>query len=157
MGLKQMEVTEKAIGDYMFYLRPFPAFKAANISGDIAALVLPVVGALLPLFTQEGEIKDEEAMPALASGLSSLTGDQVERLVKKLIIDQNNVSVEGEATGGKPKILNMDLANEIFCGDVWGMYSLCWEVLKLNFGGFFGKLRDSRFGSLLESTAAAQK
>ena len=37
--MKQMEVTEKKIGDNTFYIKPFPAFVAVNISGDLASVV----------------------------------------------------------------------------------------------------------------------
>ena len=60
--------------------------------------------------------------------------------MKKLLVDHKNVSVEGEATGGDVKQLTLDLANEVFCGEIQDMYILCWEVIKLNFGGFFKKL-----------------
>lgn len=149
--MKRMEVTQKKIGEYTFYIKPFPAFTAANISGDLAALAAPMIGALAPLVGNEpkttGEavsgIMDtdiEDALPTITKAFSSLSGSQFERLMKKLLIDSENISVEGEATDGQTKIMSYDLANEVFCGELQDMFVLCFEVLKLNFGGFFKKL-----------------
>ena len=33
--MKQQETTQKTIGENKFYIRPFPAFRAANISGEL--------------------------------------------------------------------------------------------------------------------------
>ena len=35
MAMKQMEPTTVMIGGMSFYITPFPAFKAANISGEL--------------------------------------------------------------------------------------------------------------------------
>lgn len=155
--MKRMEVTEKKIGDYTFYIKPFPAFTAANISGDLAALAAPMIGALAPLMGNDTKttgdavsgIMDtdiEDALPVVTKAFSSLSGSQFERLMKKLLIDSENVSVEGEGVDGL-KIMNYDIANEVFCGELQDMFILCFEVLKINFGGFFKKL-GAQFGGL---------
>ena len=160
--MKRMEVFEKQIGDYTFYIKPFAAFTAANISGDVAALVAPMIGALSPLTrgTDGGQdassILDadvEDVLPSLSNAFSRLSGDQFERLMKKLLIDNKNVSVEGEATCGRAMLMDYDLANEVFCCEVQDMYLLCWEVLKLNFRGFFKKA-GALFGGLQGSIQA---
>lgn len=163
--MKQMEITRKVIGDNAFYIKPFPAFVAVNISGDLAAVLSPLLGGIATLFggtaaqAQSGEtdstnIMDmdvSEAVPVLANAFSSLSGDKFERLMKKLLIDYENVSVEGDATEGKTMRLTYDLANEVFCGDVQDMYILCFEVIKLNYSGFFKRL-GVQSGSLKELT-----
>ena len=40
--MKQLESREVTIGENKFYIRPMPAFKAANISGELANLVMPI-------------------------------------------------------------------------------------------------------------------
>ncbi len=160
--MKQMEVTEKKIGEYTFYIRPFPAFVAANISGELAALLTPMIGSLAPLAggamkenseqTSKSDVMDveiETALPAISNAFSSVSGDKFESLMKKLLINQKNVSVSGEATNGEVKELSLDIANEVFCGEVQDMYLLCFYVIKLNFGGFFKKL-GTQFGNLQE-------
>lgn len=148
--MKRMEVTEKRIGDNVFYIRPFAAFTAANLSGDLSTLVAPIISALAPLLEGiglddlEGErsIMDaemDEILPALSDALSTLSGDKIERLMRKLLVDNKNISYEDPGTGNAA-ILTADAANEIFCGELQDMYVLCWEVIKLNFKGFFKKL-----------------
>ena len=150
--MRQMEVTEKKIGDDTFYLRPFPAFTAANVSGDLAAVLTPLLGAAASVSgKKEGdggeEADDSDAAAALGSALSGLSGDQVEKVLRKLLTDHKNISVEAEATDWNVKPLTADLANEIFCSRLEDMLELCIEVVRLNYGGFFGKL-GIRFGSL---------
>lgn len=150
--MKRMDVTEKRIGENVFYLKPFPAFTAANISGELAALITPMVSGLAPLLGGKATAADimsvelEDAAPAITGAFSSLSGDKVERLMKKLLIENRNISVDNPENG-KTEILSMDLANEIFCGEVQDMFLLCFEVIKINFGGFFKKL-GAQFGDL---------
>ena len=152
--MRQMEVTRKVIGDNAFYIKPFPAFVAVNISGDLASVLSPLLGGIASLFggnAAQGQTTDtgasnimdmdvSEAVPVLASAFTSLSGDKFERLMKKLLVDYENVSVEGDATEGKTARLTYDLANEVFCGDVQDMYILCFEVIKLNYSGVFKRL-----------------
>ena len=165
-ALKQMEVIEKKIGDNTFYIKKFPAFTAVNISGELAAVLAPFIGGVAAVAGKgnaEAESGDnpvnildtdiEDAMPVFTQAFSNLSGDKFERLMKKLLIDHKNVSVEGETTDGEVKLLTYDIANEVFCGDVQDMFVLCFEVIKLNFSGFFKKI-GTRFGGL---TAALKK
>ncbi len=161
MSVKQMEVTEKKIGDATFYIRPFPAFVAANISGELSALIAPMLGGIAPLIggakVDENGVADlmdmqiEDALPAFSNAFSSLSGDKFERLMKQLLINHENISVECETTEGEVKRLTYDLANEVFCGEVQDMFILCFEVIRINFKGFFKKL-GNRFGLLQKIT-----
>ena len=99
------------------------------------------------------DVQVEDALPAVTQAFSSISGDKFERLMKKLLIDHKNISVEGESTEGEPKLLTLDLANEVFCGEVQDMYILCFEVIRLNFKGFFSKI-STQFGDL---TSLVQK
>ena len=141
-NLKQLETREVTVGENIFYIRPLPAFKAANMTGELAALVLPLVSGLAPLLSdvdteKEGDglldIKVEDAAPAIAGAFSSLAG--------------SNISVE--QPGEKVRLLTEDLANEVFCTDVQDMFILAFEVIRTNYNGFFKKLGD-RFGKVAE-------
>lgn len=141
-NLKQLETREVTVGENIFYIRPLPAFKAANMTGELAALVLPLVSGLAPLLSdvdteKEGngllDIKVEDAAPAIA-GLSSLDGDKVEKILKHLLIAGSNISVE--QPGEKVRLLTEDLANEVFCTDVQDMFILAFEVIRTNYNGF---------------------
>lgn len=154
--MKQQEAVRESIGDYNFYIRPFPALTAANMTGDLAGLVTPMLGALAPLVGKQlskedsnsnvMDIEVEDAAPAIAGAFSSLTGDKLENLMKKLLVNSKNISYEG-IDDEKPQLLTYDALNEIFCGNVQDMFVLAFKVIKLNYSGFFGKLT-SRFGSL---------
>ena len=151
LTMKQLETTKKVIGENTFYIRPFPAFVAAGISGELGSALGPIVGGLAPLVGgSKGnfmEMDIEKALPSVTSAFSTLSGDKVETLLSKLLTRYDNISVQGPATDGQVMRLTEDLANEVFCGEVQDMYILSFEVIKLNFKGFFEKL-GSQFGSL---------
>ena len=156
MTLKQTEVKQKTIGDYTYYIKPFAAFVSANLSGELAGLISPLLGALAPLLGEDdkdiGDIMEMDVSniaPAISAAFSTLSGDKIESLMKKLLVTNGNISLEGPITEGETVKLTYDLANEVFCGDVQDMFILCAEVIKLNFKGFFKKL-GGQFGSLRE-------
>lgn len=173
--MKRMEVIEKCIGGTKFYLKPFSAFYASNISGDLANLIGPILSAIAPAFgsfdmekakeavmngtTDEAELggimdaQIEEILPALSNALSCVSGEKIERMMMKLLISAKNISYEDDEDG-RPHILDRDAADEIFCGNLQDMYILCFEVIKINFRGFFSKL-GGRFGSLLDAFKGA--
>lgn len=159
--MKRMEVTEKTIGDSTFYIKPFGAFTATNISGELTAVLSPLLTGLTPLINASAEsdggesqnlmdMDVEKAMPPISSALSTLSGDKIERLVKRLLVEHRNVSVvNNDVTGGDAKLLTMDLADEIFCGEIQNMFALCIAVIKVNFNGFFKNV-GIQSGSLID-------
>ena len=40
--VKQAEVQEVQVGENMFYLRPFPAFKAVRMTGELSTIAGPI-------------------------------------------------------------------------------------------------------------------
>lgn len=157
MGLRQMEPKKVTVGGIDFYIKPFPAMKSANLSGELAAMLLPLFTALIPLLgksiTGEGkesesdngllDIEVEDAAPELGKAFSSLSGDKVELLLRKLLIVNKNIVVEipdEESGETEQTTLDEDTLNEIFCGEVQDMFILAFEVIRLNFNGFFKKV-----------------
>ncbi len=145
--MKQHETTEKKIGENTFYIRPFPAFTAANISGELISVLAPAVAGLAPLAMgadgSGGEVDIMNLDVASFSGaMSSISGDKVENLLKKLLTKHDNISVETE---DGVKHLDNDLANEIFCGSTQDMFILAVEVINVNYKGFFKKI-SGQFG-----------
>lgn len=152
--MKQMTPIIKEIGDNRFYIRPFPAFTAANMTGDLANMATPMLAAIAPIAVNALNSKKEgkkvldtdvaEMAPSLQGAFSGLSGDKLERLCRKLLVEHQNISVEmpGEE---KSKLLTADLANEVFCGDTQDMFVLMWHVIQVNFAGFFKKLA-AQFG-----------
>lgn len=151
MKLRQMEPKEVIVSGTRFYIKPFPAFKSANLTGELAAMLTPILSALAPLIDasakdkEEGSLMDidvKDAAPSIAKSFDGLSGDKVEMIMKKLLVQSRNIVVEisNEETGEtEQEILNEDLVNEIFCGEVQDMFILAFEVIRLNFNGFFKK------------------
>ena len=158
--LKQLEPVIEKIGVNTFAITPFPAFRAANLSGELASVLAPVMGALLPLAEgldvtknagnsseesgkNSGGLFDIDAHKAarVFSDCPEISGDKIETLMRKLLLG-GHITVEFEDENGRrhTEKLDSDLANEIFCGDVQDMFILCFYVIRLNFNGFFGKL-----------------
>ena len=155
--MKQLEPRTVTVGENKFYIRPLPAFKAANLTGELAALVLPIVSGLAPLLDKvdsgkEGkglmDLNIEDAAPAISGAFSSLSGDKLEAILKHLLIAGKNIAIE-TPDDENPTVLTEDLANEVFCEDVQDMFLLAFEVIRTNYNGFFKKL-GGRFGSLIE-------
>lgn len=142
MALKQVEPTVEKVGGNKFYITPFAAFKAANLTGELASVLAPLLGVLVPL-VNDGSLMDVDARKAAEAmaNCTAIDGCKLEKLLKKLLLG-GHITVEftnedGEEEGER---LNEDLANEIFCGDVQDMFVLSFHVIKLNFNGFFKKL-----------------
>jgi len=143
---------ERDLNGNRFYIRPFPAFAAANLSGEISSLIIPILASIAPAASKAGgdsvlDINVEDAAPALASGLSAVNGDRVESLLKKLLVKHGNISVELEGKDEAQR-LTEDLANELFCGDAQDMFILAFDVIKVNFSGFFVKLGSLSGGAI---------
>ncbi|MCI9009420.1 MAG: hypothetical protein HFI13_15180 [Lachnospiraceae bacterium] len=147
--LKQAKTTRATVGNMNFYIRPFSAFKAANITGELARVLAPVLGVLAPLISDKGNdiheesILDQDAGKAatVIANCPSINGDQLEKLMKELLLGGHiSLEIEGEDGNKDMDSLTLDLANEIFCGDVQDMFVLCYHVIRINFSGFFAKL-----------------
>lgn len=160
-SMKRQETTEFHIGEYTFYVRKFAAFYAANISAELTKTVAPVIGGIAPLLGGLGDQFDiekldmEQAGAALQTAFSQLTGEEFERVISKLLINDKNVSISGPLTEGNVRVMTKDDANEIFCGEVENMILLCVKVIELNYKGFFSKLA-ARFGNRIAILEAAE-
>jgi len=153
--MKLFETKTQQLGDVIFHVRPLPALTAANISGELFGTLLPALGSLAPMMGEKTDpaslldIDSAEAAKALAKGMSSISGDKLEYLLKKLLIQHRNISFEQvgpfDAKKPDPQVLTEDIANELFCGDVQDMFILAFDVIKSNYSGFFEKL-GSLFG-----------
>jgi len=158
--MKQFEPKVKKIAENTFYIRPFAALTAANISGELGAISAPVLAALSPLaLNAKGsaslmDVNVDEAAPVISDAFACLSGDKIERLMRKLLIVHKNISVE-TPDSDKAVLLTEDLLNEIFCGDVQNMFILAAAVISTNYNGFFESL-GSRFGTALVQKATVQ-
>jgi hypothetical protein len=140
--MKLQDATEVVVNENHFYVRPFPAFRAANISGEVIKVIIPIIGSVLPFVSTSGDtsVLDTDLAtiaPEITKAFESLSGDAVEKLLRDLLVKGNNIAVD---FNGETKPLTEDLVNELFCGEVQDMYILAFHVIRINYGGFFGKL-----------------
>lgn len=167
------EPAHKQIGENIFHIHPFPAFKASRISGELVSLISPILVSVLPALSGGNESDEETsifdmdisaAMPSIMKACSSLDGEKLENLMKMLITQYRNVAYETPDSNAV-KWLTEDDANSIFLGEVEDMFVLAFEVIKLNFKGFFknlgnlsgsqGKLLSQVMGSKNTDTSTA--
>lgn len=74
--------------------------------------------------------------------------DWLQNDMSQLLIDHKNIHFDS-IDNHDVKLLNRDELDEIFCMELQDMFLLAFEVLKLNYSGFFRKLA-SRYGNLDE-------
>lgn len=150
------------IGDNTFYIYHFSAFTAANISGDLTAILTPILVSVAPAIvgslnfggdsTDGDSIFDTDlsaATPSLMKAFASLDGETLEKLLRKLLVKHRNISYENN----QEKVvrwLESDSVDELFTGELADMLTLAVEVLKVNFSGFFKKL-GSQYGVQMEA------
>lgn len=145
-NLRQTEPKEAIVDGVKFYIRPLPAFKAANLTGELAVVLAPLFASFASLNKEENDglmdIEIEQAAPLVSKAFEGISGDKVEVLLKKLLISNKNIAVKFEDEDGEEEIeiLTEEIANEIFCGEVQSMFILAYHVIRLNFNGFFKKL-----------------
>ncbi len=129
--MRQDEPTTIELHDNTYHIFPFPAMKAANLSGELFAILGPALRGLSSLTSEDSEVD----LTGLTSFFATLNGDKVEGLLRKLLTANKNISVEID--GEPAKWLNGELADKIFCGAIGDMYRLAVEVIKVNYGDFF--------------------
>ena len=61
-------------------------------------------------------------------------------LSTELLVAHGNISVSPGGDDGQNTQLTLDLANDLFCGEIDEMFMLMYEVIMVNFSGFFKKI-----------------
>ena len=141
---KQMEPEKKEIDGNIYYIYPFPAFQASNLSGDLFAMFMPFISSLSPAFKDDVMDTDvKKITPFLADAFSTLSGDKMEMMLKKLLLSKNVTLPDDD---GGTQVLTEDLSNRLFCANIQHMFLLAFYVIKVNYGDFFSKIED-RFGT----------
>lgn len=157
--MKQFDPISKTIGSNEYKIYPFPAFKAANLSGELIKTVAPAISVFTAMFADKTvqDIADTAVQDldgaAISSAFANLDGNVVERLLKQLLITNRNiVIVNNDYPDGA--WLTEEIANETFCMNVQDMYILAYNVIKTNYSGFFKK-PISQSGDAAKVSAAA--
>lgn len=153
--MRQLEPKRVTIGEVEYAIYPFGAFDAAAISGDLAKIIGPLLVGVLPLLDATDDSEWNELVPPLTSVLTTLDGDKLQNLLRQLLIVKKNISCEYRNEDGQieQKNLTIEVANELFVGNLDAMIELAVEVVKFNFGGFFTQMR-TLFGNRKKNTGA---
>ena len=158
--LKSITPTTVTYDGTDFAIYPFPAMTAAMVSGDLARFIGPIIAGVLPLMAGGGDTEEEmgenaidrlmsmsnaELLPSLNAALSTLTGENVQKILTELLIQYGNINCEYDddtAGGRRQGKLTRSLLDELFIGKLDSMVMLAIDVVKLNFADFFtGLLR----------------
>ena len=155
MKMKRMEMQETVVGDYTFRIRPLGAMNAAYIFGDVAAVVLPIIGTVA-LSSGDEESADLDIFEgvdldtmSLVTALSNINGKTLTRLISELLLEHSNVSFF-DKDESKWRPMTEDDFDEIFCMAFAGALGLCAAVIQQNFSGFFGDI-GTLFGRLMSA------
>lgn len=161
--LKSITPTTVTYDGIDFAIFPFPAMPAAMISGDLAQFVGPIIAGVIPIIG-EGNSAEEigensidrmlsmsnaELLPYLNAALSTINGENVQKILTELLIKYGNINCEysDEVTGvRKQEKLTRNLLDELFIGRLDSMLMLALDVVKLNFADFFSGIL-SQYGS----------
>ena len=126
--IKQIEPNRVSLCGVDFAIYPFGAMKAANLSGELGKFLGPIVAGCLPLIGSNDDdvlsMDLKDAMPLITGAFSTLDGDTIEKLFRKLLLQQNiSCSYTDPATGQPVQTwLTQDVLDQIFCQNVDDMY-----------------------------------
>lgn len=132
------EIKLKTVNDVVFHVQCFDPFTALRVLGDLQRVLSPIVGSMVG----SANATDVESINILSKSIGNICkglheyvdGDTLVKLIEMLVReDYISVSIEG----GTPKRLSKDLVNLVFNGNPGGVLELAYEVVKVNYGGFF--------------------
>ena len=141
------EIKLKTVNDVVFHVQCFDPFTALRVLGDLQRVLSPIVGSMVG----SANATDVESINILSKSISNICnglheyvdGETLVKLIEMLVReDYISVSIEG----GTPKRLSKDLVNLVFNGNPGGVLELAYEVVKVNYGGFF-TIFSTLFGS----------
>ena len=142
------------VGEYQFKVRPFGAKDATYIFGDVASIILPILGTVSVASDDKDAVNMEmfDGMDmdkdSLVKALARINGNALSKLVSELLLDHSNILVL-DPKKNTYEVMGEDDFDEIFCQYLAGMLNLCAEVIRLNFSGFF-KDASTLFGGLIK-------
>ena len=142
------------VGEYQFKVRPFGAKDATYIFGDVASIILPILGTVSVASDDKDAVNMEmfDGMDmdkdSLVKALARINGNALSKLVSELLLDHSNIRIL-DPEKNTYEVMGEDDFDEIFCQYLAGMLNLCAEVIRLNFSGFF-KDASTLFGGLIK-------
>lgn len=152
------KITKVKVGENEFFVHPFSAFDSIGLSGDLLKIASPILSALNSSMLENGtgdilDIEIESIAPVIAGAVQSLNGEVVKDLMRKLLLSEN-VAFNDKETG-EAKWLKESDCDDLF-EDIIEMYMLAWNVIKVNYGSFFGS-QGRLFGKGQKSTLQEAK
>jgi len=146
-----LEKKSVSINGKTYYIAPFPAMVSVRVSAALTKALSPIIGGVMALFggesadTENGEDENSlldaditEAMPAFTKAMEGISPNEWENTMRMLLLNSRSIAVVHEECP-EGEIMTEDVMNACFAADVAGVYQLAFEVIKLNFGSFFGK------------------
>ena len=143
--------TEVRIEGISFFIAPFPVFVAARISAMLSKVLSPVLGGIISLLgDDEGEMEGSAgtsfseakgAIPTFVDAMNGLNPLEFERLLRELLINSRNITFR-DSEHPEGAFLTEEELDAMFAGNSQNLYILAYHVLKENFQGFFGKLKN---------------
>lgn len=136
------KVKEVPMGDDVFYIHRFNAFKAMRVLGDVQKVILPVIGGAMKGLGSASPDADTTDMTVVAGAAQEifmtlperLDGERLESLARTLIMGENvAVSIGGNS---RQSWLNESLVNQVFVGRSFDMLALMWHVFNHNYMDF---------------------
>ncbi len=99
MKMKRMEMRDITVGEYQFKVRPFGAKDATYIFGDVASIILPILGTVSVASDDKDAVNMEmfDGMDmdkdSLVKALARINGNALSKLVSELLLDHSNIRV----------------------------------------------------------------
>lgn len=137
-------------GDNTFYIREMDPFKALALLGDLQKTFLPALSAAFGTNAKATDILNQQIdMSKLLMTLSnSIDGEILVNSIQRIL---NGEFISVEIGSNKPVKLDKAILMQIYKGDLFGMASLAFEVLKVNYSSFFTPML-TQFGKAQEQT-----
>jgi hypothetical protein len=146
-----METETIIIGQSEYTAMRMNAFEANKILLRLNKIVLPVVGGLTKKGGGAGNLMDADLSEVAGIIAENLTEEVMDTIVLPMFVQSRVYFVEKKVFIKDGMSINM-----VFTADnLFDLYELIWEVLKLNFSAFFTKTA-GRFGSLTAGAAKAK-
>lgn len=141
MKVARFDVKNKKIGENTFYVRPLPPLTALRLYGDLQkTLTASLRGGL----TTKGE-SDSITETLLNSDINigniiaqlgaNFNGEVLTQFTERLL-DKDYVSVKPKGET-EAVVLDEQMVNELFTGNILEMFKLEFFVIEVNFGDFF--------------------
>lgn len=144
-------------GSNKFYIRPIPPFEAITLLGNIQKLIGPSIGKVIAAIFSGEKAEGQSLLNRKIDGnmiagafqeLAQYVDGPKLQTITRDILNPQYISV---SIGGREAIrLEEGTANEVFTGNIGGIFLLIGKVLEVTYGDFFGKVA-SLTGSVINT------